>query len=718
MDFCRRTGLRAKEGMFVCLAMLLFGTSIYAQHDAVGNIANEPLDTLKAHSLDEVVVTANRHRFSVESPMPAQILAGRELEKLNALSVADAIRYFSGVQLKDYGGVGGIKTINVRSLGSAHTAVFYDGMSIGNAQNGQVDLGKFSLDNVEAIELYNGQKSSIFQPARGFFASNTLFLRTKIPQFDDGKNFNIKTSYKTGSFGLVNPAILYQQKLTHNLSLSASTEYVQAHGRYRYRYRKDGGYDTTAVRQNGDITALRAELTLHARLKSNGQASLKAYFYDSERGLPGAIVANLYSHVQRQWDRNFFVHGSLNRSFFTGHNLLANIKFSRDYNRYIDPDYKTLEGALDNRYYQNELYVSFVNQASIFEWWDVSLATDFSMNTLDANLYRFVYPTRYTCLGVLSSRLKWERLDVQASLLGGIIDEQTGNNNNGNEKNQPTDDNAPISPLSGGASSNSRKLLCPVISASIQPFNTKTFRLRAFYKESFRMPTFNDLYYTFIGNSFLRPEYAKQYDIGATWIHDHDTGLLQSVSIQFDTYYNRVKDKIIAMPSHNLFRWTMINLGEVEVKGLEANTNFGFRLPAKALLDLGLCYTFQKAIDITPESTTYGDRIPYTPVHSGTVTASARWRDLQLNYSFIYTGERYSQKANIPVNYVQPWYTHDLALAYEINKGSRLLSIVETCPLAIKISAEVNNLLNQYYDVILNFPMPGRNYRINLSINI
>jgi len=696
MHFCKHTGLRARESICVLFAALLFVTPVDAQHTTDGNAVEEPPDTLKTHSIDEVVITANRHRFNVVSSMPAQILSGRELEKLNSLSVADAIRYFSGVQLKDYGGVGGLKTINVRSLGSAHTAVFYDGMSIGNAQNGQVDLGKYSLDNIEAIELYNGQKSSIFQPARGFFASNTLFLRTKIPHFSDDKNFHTKTSFKTGSFGLVNPAVLHQQKLTQNLSLSASAEWVHAHGRYKYRYRKDGGYDTTAIRQNGDITALRTELTLHVRLKTNGQASLKAYIYNSERGLPGAIVANRFSHVQRQWDRNFFVHSSLNRSFFKRHDLLVNVKFSRDYNRYIDPDYKTLDSVLDNKYYQNEWYVSLVNQVAIFDWWDISLATDVAVNTLDANLYHFPYPTRYSYLTALSHHMKWERLDIQASLLGGYIDEKVENHSRGQ----------------------SRKLLCPVVSASVQPFSTKTFRVRAFYKEAFRMPTFNDLYYTFIGNSSLRPEYTTQYDLGATWVYDQQMGFLRSVSMQADIYYNRVKDKIIAIPSHNLFRWSMMNLGEVEIKGLEANTNFGFRFPAKVLVDLGLSYTFQKSIEITPESTTYGHQIPYTPVHSGTLTALARWRDLQLNYSFFYTGERYSQSANISVNYVQPWYTHDMALAWEgkIATGRLTRGLIPLL-MPVRIAAEINNLLNQFYDVVLNFPMPGRNYRFCLSIN-
>lgn len=66
--------------------------------------------------------------------------------------------YFSGIQIKDYGGVGGLKTVNIRSMGTNHVGVFYDGIELGNAQNGTVDLGRFSLDNMESVTLYNGQK--------------------------------------------------------------------------------------------------------------------------------------------------------------------------------------------------------------------------------------------------------------------------------------------------------------------------------------------------------------------------------------------------------------------------------------------------------------------------------------------------------------------------------------------------------------------------------
>ena len=91
--------------------------------------------------------------FSFKEVIPSQKLSGKELQNLNSHTVADALRYFSGVQLKDYGGVGGIKTVNIRSMGTNHMGVFYDGIELSNAQNGQVDLGMYSLDNIEEISL-------------------------------------------------------------------------------------------------------------------------------------------------------------------------------------------------------------------------------------------------------------------------------------------------------------------------------------------------------------------------------------------------------------------------------------------------------------------------------------------------------------------------------------------------------------------------------------
>ena len=125
--------------------------------------AQSKFDSLQ-HVREIVVVS----KPAMREVVPSQKLNGEMLEKLNSHSVADALRYFSGIQLKDYGGVGGIKTVNIRSMGTHHLGISYDGIQLGNAQNGQIDLGQFSLDNVQEITLYNGQKSAIFQPASDF----------------------------------------------------------------------------------------------------------------------------------------------------------------------------------------------------------------------------------------------------------------------------------------------------------------------------------------------------------------------------------------------------------------------------------------------------------------------------------------------------------------------------------------------------------------------
>ena len=171
---------------FLILTLLLF----YHQVSS----AQSKLDSLQY--LPEVVVTAKTYKEVI----PAQKLSGEVLQTLNSFSVADAIRYFSGVQIKDYGGIGGVKTVNVRSLGTNHVGVFYDGIQLGNAQNGQIDLGKFSLDNIEEVSLYNGQKSGILQTAKDYASANAIYLRSRSPRFEHGKMSNVKAVFKTGSF--------------------------------------------------------------------------------------------------------------------------------------------------------------------------------------------------------------------------------------------------------------------------------------------------------------------------------------------------------------------------------------------------------------------------------------------------------------------------------------------------------------------------------------
>lgn len=663
--------------VFILFGMLI-PSHLYAQ--------KAKLDTTKVYKIDEVTVTARRQ--IMREVIPVQSMSGIELEKLSAHSVADAIRYFSGVQIKDFGGIGGLKTVNIRSMGTNHVGVFYDGIELGNAQNGQIDLGRFSLDNMEAVTLYNGQKSNIFQSAKDFGSAGSIYLQTKTPSFEENKKYNIKASFKTGSFGVINPSLLWEHRLSEKVSSSFSTEYMHTNGRYKYTYKTEGGYDTTAVRRNGDINVLRIEPGIQGKI-NNGKWKAKAYFYHSERGLPGAMVRNKLFHEDRQWDTNLFIQSSFKKNLTDRYSLLLNGKYAYDYLHYLaDPNKDISLMYVNNHYRQQEVYLSTANRYSLLPFWDIALSADFQWNKLNADLYGFPYPTRYTTLVALATSFDFKQFKLQASVLGTFIQDrvETDTMDAGN-KNQFT----------------------PTVIASYKPFRPVDFNLRAFYKRIFRMPTLNDLYYTFIGNIRLKPEFTTQYNLGASYSKVFEECWLQTINIQADAYYIEVENKIIAAPGSNQFRWTMENLGLVEIRGIDAALQTAWNFHKHWFLNVRLSYTYQKAQDFTDRTSDYyGDQIPYIPLHSGSVVANASWKSWDLNYSFIYTGKRYTQSANISENFAPEWYTNDISL-------SKTLKWKKT---NLKITAEVNNLFNQQFEVVKSYPMPGANFKFILNVTI
>jgi outer membrane receptor protein involved in Fe transport len=235
------------------------------------------------------------------------------------------------------------------------------------------------------------------------------------------------------------------------------------------------------------------------------------------------------------------------------------------------------------------------------------------------------------------------------------------------------------------------------------------------------MPTFNDLYYTDIGNVKLRPEYTSQYNIGFQYETPFEKRVVNYVKVSADVYYNEITDKIVAIPKGNgQYRWMMMHLGYVEIRGLDVSAQIGWKLPADIQLNTSLNYTHQKAQEFTDKNSEwYGGQIAYIPWHNGSAIANITWKTWDLNYSFIYVGERYHNSANIPANYEPPWYTHDLTMGKTIKfrRGRACPAPTKHAP-TMKISAEINNIFNQYYDVVLNYPMPGRNFKIILKLEI
>ena len=642
-----------------------------------------PDTTTMTQDLDEVVVTTNSKTKQSRATAPLQILTGEALEGLNAIQVADAVKHFSGVMVKDYGGIGGLKTVSVRSLGASHTAVSYDGIAVSDAQNGQIDISRFSLDNVDMVSLSNGQSDQIFQPARQYASAAVLNITTMAPRFNK-RCVNGKVMMKGGSFGLINPSLYIASKLNKYLSLTASGEWMSAHGRYPYvMHYSEQSNDSTSIemRENTDVKNLRAEAALYgADSVQNGY--IKGYYYQSERGLPGATIfyntQNFSS--QRIWDRSAFLQGHYERNFNNIVSLQLNAKYNYTFTHYLDPMYLGSEGKDENRYTQNEYYLSGAVVYRPISGLSFNLSQDGIINTLEADLDNFTSPTRYTSLTAIAGKYVNNWVMTTASVLMTAMTDVIADNTQGQQRFKAS----------------------PYISVAFKPFEQVDFRVRAFYKNIFRLPTFNDLYYGKVGNRNLLPETTNQYNIGLTFQYSI-TKYVPLLALSCDIYHNDVKNKIVAYPTKNIYTWTMLNYGRVSITGLDFTGDIEISPLKELLITLGATYTYNRALNVTdPADRDYRHQIPYTPRISGSGKAGIKTPWFSLNYSLVWSGHRYAVNQNYKENRVEGYFDHSLSASHEF-------SLRHDHKLGINL--ECLNLTNINYCVVRYFPMPGRSWR-------
>ena len=613
------------------------------------------------------------------SVSPMQRLDSEELRRFGAVYLSEAVRTLSGVSIKDYGGIGGLKTVSIRNLGSAHTTISYDGITISDAQNGQVDISRFFLDDIDEIKLSISQEESLLRSARSLAGSGTLELRSKTPIFNE-KSANISGGLTFASFGTYSPKFRYEQSLGDLWAMTATGSYLTSKGNYPFTLR-NGNTITNETRLNSDVNIINAELNLYGTLKPlGGRLTSKANIHSSERGLPGSVILYTQNPTERLWDRNILVSSRYENTFNRKWKGEASISYSNAWNRYTDtsPIYAQPQ---DNRYTQQELALSAVALYSPLPCLKFSLAEDLFGNILDANIQECPFPRRLSSLTALSAQYLGNRLKATAALLGTQIYEHTLK----------------------GVSAPNRNRLSPSAALTYSLLQSR-MHIRTSYKEGYRVPTFNDLYYARVGNTSLVPEKSRQFNIGATWANTHNSTF--EITATADGYINLINDKIVATPT--MFIWKMRNVGKVRMSGMDISLNLRWKTADWATLHARGNYSFQHAIEITdPTAKNWGHQIPYTPRHTGNAILSAETKWVTAAYTLSSAGKRYAMPQNIPANLISGYCDHSISLSRSFSVNT----------VRLHISLEALNLADVNYEVIRYYPMPGRNYRLTLKIS-
>ena len=236
--------------------------------------AEQPSDTLHA-----VTVTADKG---------VVISRTDTLHILNTFDITGELHQVPGLQLGDYGGFAGLKTVSLRGLGSPHTAVYVDGVRVGNVQSGQGDMGMLEIENFSSVVVDYAQNSISFNTARPTFGKSRIAG---------------KADFKIGAFGTYLPTARIDLKISKKLSMSVNAAGIISKG--------DFPVADYGRRANNDIRQIRTGVNLFGSMK-DGDFHVKAFCSAAERGTPGSVS---WPSEDRQKDMNAYLQGVMKKSF-------------------------------------------------------------------------------------------------------------------------------------------------------------------------------------------------------------------------------------------------------------------------------------------------------------------------------------------------------------------------------------------------------------------
>ena len=634
-------------------------------------------DTVRYEQLPTITITdSTTRKYSLEQ---SNVTIDKTIIDKQATSgVNDVAKFIPGVSIKDYGGLGGLKTINVRGLGTTHTAIMYDGIAISDYMNGQIDLSKYSTENIKEVTMSNGQSFGLLQSAKALSSSSIFMIETESPDFEKQKKTMGSAYCSYGSFNYFNSGFTLALKMTEKWASQLSFDLINSAGNYPYLlyYGQNAGDSTSKeIRKNSDLFSTRIELNNYLNFSPQTDLKIKTYYFYSNRGLPSAATYYYQNSGQRLWDKNAFIQSIFTHRFNDRFTYRNHAKVSTNFTHYFDPYVLNVAGFQSDIYQQQEAYI---NNAVAYNLKHInfSLTTDLAYNSLDATNNISDLPKRFTSLTAIVVDYKFRNLGLNTNLLHSYYSDGTLHVDK--ERNQSN--------------------FHPFLSLS---YKIKNFAVSVFYKDILRNPTFSELYYNRIGTPSLNPERTKQYNLHTAYLKNFNRKHFFQLNVSLDVYRNEVFDKIVAIPQRNLFVWSMINHEKVLVQGVDAL--LGVRTNIYGLdVHLQGTYSYQYAVDDKQGSITYKQQIPYTPRSGASFFALFSLKSYSFSYTLSFVGRRYALSENIIANRLNPYSEHSVNLQ-------------KTFKQYITLSLSAINLLDSQYEIVRNYPMPMRQFRVKLG---
>jgi len=622
------------------------------------------------HELDTVVVRSSRIRESGDDPSSFTTVIRPEQFASQFRTTEDLISRTPGVNVKRYGGLGQLSTVSIRGSSSEQVLVLLDGIRLNTGEGGSVDFSTIPVESIEKIEVIRGGGTTLYGSDAIGGVVNIITRKPERPA-------DLSAAFTYGSLNTLKGWLTASGKTKWVSGLMSFTHF-QSDGDFRYvtpefyltNGQTEGGQEAT--RRNNEFFSDNLLLKADFALTRNMNLTLNNDFFYTDRGQAGTVY-DLRLVAHQNLLRNLsHIRLEKRKLLFPDLNVFLTLFNQYDRNHFTDPERDDPIDTVTRDYAYGvqagaDLYVEF---------WKTSHGLAFQGEFQREQLEDDVLPGQESFGNPTRTSYQWHLQDEvvlpgeRLSLVPAVHYEES------------TD--------FGGHWTGK-------IGAMAKPW--QWLSLRTNFENSYRIPSFNELYFPdqgyIRGNPDLEPERGLNLDAGF--------GLdFSRFFFQAAYFRNWIEESIIWLPvTRNLVM--PVNTGPVDQWGVEMDTE----VRPLDFLFLSVNYTFLHAI---AEQT--GEQQSGRPRHTVNFRAS-----LQNDLGEIYAEGQYM--SSIPIhftdtakNWVNPRTVVDLGVTLNL----LALPVLKRVEWMHKwtLNFEVKNVGNvSAYDTVF-FPLPGRMFFVTI----
>jgi outer membrane cobalamin receptor len=621
---------------------------------------NFDLQSMILSDIEGIVITATRSP-SLSNTIPASVdlLDRIKLGHQNPQNLAEVLNNVPGLQIKDYGGLGGIKSVSMRGSNAEQVLVLLDGQRLNNPQNGQVDFSTLSATGLDRIEIVHGGNSALYGADA---VGGVINLITRKDSEKPGLSGSFSTMLGSFNSRSLEGLLQYQQDkfstaLTyHDLNSTGNYSYADLNGQKQKRDNNDLFSQDLFARFSLDFGKLRYRQKLNLSYK----------FYYTERGSPGPL--SFPSQTSRLYNRTDQINAWYSRKIL---NPLTELQIQGyahlGWSRYTNDDYSihdenSSHTGTDGLEAQIKTILAAVHQMifGLGTRYDSMTGSDFSADHRRILYYLYI-----------QDDLQYS-FDQQSAIKSVLI----------------------IPALRFDTFSDFGSNFSPKIGSVINFRTTWDIALKGNAGFIYRAPIFNELYWPeddwSKGNPDLKAESGYDWDIGLR-LHPSlpvETGL-------DITYFQIRMNDLIAWQFQDQ-KYVPQNIDQTLSSGIEFKADLR---PVKDVIAINYNYTYLAAINRKTDKT-----LNYRPRHTGNVSLIFSWSGAKCELQSQSVSSRFTDAAN--TQKLAAYTLYNIILSAHYIWG----------PVEPRISLQINNLQDRQYQIIQDYPLPGREARVNIGV--